>query len=350
MNVSHPAKRACALVAFLLGASGAAHAELTTAAAFTGKVGLSVDGVGSTNAITGDISALIPTGAKIEAAYFYAAGTPYPRYTNSPDTLAEYNAAGITLNGASIDNFSTMVGATSTNTTGIGAWYTARADVTSLVQTWVTGAGTNTFNWQASEGTMSRYIDGTMLAVVYSHSSLAEGSVVLLDGGQSTGGETTQVTLGQPLSDPTASSFVAQFGIAASFSCCLQASSIDINGQRLTNYAGNNDDGDAVADGALFTVGGLGDNPANNVSNYQDDDELYDLRPYLKTGDTSFTIYTNNATNDDNIFFASLYTTAKVSSVNGNPVVPAIPEPETYALMAACLGVLGLLHRKKKLV
>ncbi|MEY4429850.1 MAG: hypothetical protein RLZZ182_2539, partial [Pseudomonadota bacterium] len=328
-------------------ATPTAQAALTTAAAYTGKVGLSVDGVGSTNAVTGDISALIPVGAKIEAAYFYAAGTPYPWYGSSPRTLDAYNAAGISLNGQTINNFSTLVGATSTRA-DLGTWYTARADVTSQVQSWVSGASTSSFSWQATEGNLSQYIDGTMLAVVYSHSSLAQGSVVLLDGGQATGGETTNVSLSQPLSDPNAADFVAQFGIASSFSCCTQASSIDINGHSLTQYAGSYDDGAMLADGSLFTVGGIGDDPSNNVGSYEQDDELYDLRPYLTQGDTSFKIFTRNPTNDDNIFFASLYTTAEVAAVNGNPVVTSVPEPQTYALMAACLGLLAVVQRKRQ--
>ena len=43
----------------------------------------------------------------------------------------------------------------------------------------------------------------------------------------------------------------------------------------------------SVAVGSLITVGGIRDDPSNNVANY-DDDELYDLRPFLFVGDTLF--------------------------------------------------------------
>jgi len=45
------------------------------------------------------------------------------------------------------------------------------------------------------------------------------------------------------------------------------------------------------------------------VASYDDDGELYDLRPFLTLRDTSFTIFTSNATNDDNIVFMGLYLT-----------------------------------------
>ena len=327
----------------LAGVVGSASADLSTAGIFTGEVGMSVDGVGSNNSPTGEVQAVIPVGATILQAYLYSAGTPFPWYPDSPTTLAAYNAAGITLAGTAITNFSLLVGATSTRP-DIGAWYTARADVTGLVQSLTAGAVTDNFSWIVNEGSLSSLIDGELLAIAYSLPGLPQASVVFLNGGQSTGGETSIVNFTSPLTDTSSPSFAAQLGLGISFSCCgNQVSTIDINGANLTTFAGNLDDGLALADGSLFTVGGLGDDPGNNVANYEDDDELYDLKPFLGTGDTSFTMFTQNPTNDDNIFFASLYITAEVRDV-----VPSIPEPETYALMLGGLALLGAVARRRR--
>ena len=123
--------------------SGAASAQLTTSGTWTGRVGLSVDGVGSNNAAVGNVQAVISFGATILQAYLYSAGMPTGQYASSPRTLADYNSSGITLAGTSINFFDTLVGATSPRA-DIGRWFTARADVTSLVQSLTTGAATNT--------------------------------------------------------------------------------------------------------------------------------------------------------------------------------------------------------------
>jgi hypothetical protein len=328
--------------------AGTAMADLNTASAFTGTVGLSVDGVGSNNAAVGDVQAEIPVGATILKAYLYSAGTPSPWYADSPTTLGQYNAAGITLAGNAVTNFDTLVGAVS-DRADIGRWFTARADVTSLVQSLTAGAATTSFSWAVTEGSLNNRIDGEVLAIAYSAPGLPEATVAFLDGGQRTGGETTTVNFASPLADPSAASFAAAFGIASTFSCCNQQSRIEVNGSLLTDFAGNNDDGAAVQDGSLITVGGLGDDPGNNVASYADDDELYNLKPFLNTGDTSFAIKTSNATNDDNIFFAHLYLTAKVKDINDDPVdPPPIPEPETYAMMLAGLAAIGLAVRRRR--
>jgi hypothetical protein len=327
--------------AALCAISGAASADLTLAGTWNGNVGLSVDGIGSNSSPVGEVQASIPVGATILKAYLYSAGTPFPWYANSPTTLAAYNGAGITLAGNAITNFDTLMGATSTRA-DIGQWYTARADVTSVVQALAAGAVTSNFSWTVSEGSLNSRIDGEVLAIVYSHASLPMGSVALLNGGQNTGGETSIVNLGTPLTDPNAAGFAAQLGLGISFSCCGQQSTVEINGSLLTDTAGNLNDGLVAADGSLITVGGLGDDPGNNLG-YATDDELYDLRPFLSTGDTSFSIFTQNPTNDDNIFFTSLYLTGEITDVR-----PQIPEPGTYALMLAGLGVLAAVARRRR--
>jgi len=321
--------------------SGAASAQLTTAGTWTGHVGLSVDGVGSNNPAVGDVQAVVPIGATILKAYLYSAGMSQRQSRSSPTSLADYNTSGITLNGTSINFFDTLVGATSPRA-DVGRWFTGRADVTALVQSWTTGAATTNFSWAVQEGRLNDTIDGEVLAIVYSDPSKPLGSVALLNGGQNTGGETSNVNFGSPISDPNAASFVAELGLGISFSCCNQKSTVKINGSLLTSNAGNLDDGASTTNGSLITVGGLGDTPSNGQS-YANDHELYDLKPFLSTGDTSFSIFTQNPTNDDNIFFASLYITADIKDVT-----PNVPEPETYALMLAGLGVVAAVARRRK--
>jgi hypothetical protein len=333
-----------AVAAAVCAMSGTAFGALTSAGTWNGNVGLSVDGIGSNSSPVGNVQANIPVGATILQAYLYSAGTPFPWYSNSPTTLAAYNGAGITLGGMGVSNFDTLVGAVATPRPDIGRWFTARADVTALVNALrAADPLASSFNWSVSEGSLNTRIDGEVLAIVYSDPSRPLGSVALLNGGQDTGGETSIVNLGTPLTDPNAAGFAAELGLGISFSCCgSQRSTVRVNGGLVTDNAGNLDDGLASADGSLITVGGIGDTPANNQS-YADDHELYDLRPFLATGDTSFSIFTQNPSSDDNIFFASLYLTGEITDVT-----PNVPEPETYALLFAGLGVVAAVARRRK--
>ncbi len=109
-----------------------------------------------------------------------------------------------------------------------------------------------------------------------------------------------------------------------------QFSTVDVDGSRLTSSAGGQDDGDS-ANGALITVGGIGDTnanpppntttPAGAVDNFRFDDELYDLKPFVRTGDTSITVFTQNPSNDDNIFFSALFIGSAAAVVGEGIVV-----------------------------
>jgi len=307
----------------------------------TGRVGLSIDAVGSNMSPVGSLLADIPVGATIRSATLYAPGTPFPWYLNSPTTLDAYNGAGITLGGLPVTNFSALVGANS-GRVDIGRWYTARADVTALVETLVAGdPPAASHSWTYSEGgPLNSRIDGGMLVVVYEDASLPEGSVVLYDGGQETAGETTVVELAGPL-DMSTPGFLAQLSVGISFSTGedRQQTLIDVNGSRLTSAAGGFNDGIST-DGALITAGGIGDSTANPLDPMDPnaaDDELYDLSPFLQNGDLDFSITTQNLSNDDNVFFLGVHVTTAV-----------VPEPGSCVLAAAgCVTLLGIGIRKR---
>lgn len=318
-------------------------ADLTPVGTFQGNVGLSIDGVGGNSTPVGDIMAEIPVGSAVLQAYLYVAGTPFPWYANSPTTIADYNGAGITLEGNAVTNFSAIVGAIS-DRPDIGRWYTGRADVTNIVQSLVAADPlTSSHSWTYSEGgVLNNRIDGGVLAIIFEHASLPEATVVLLDGGQRTGGETTDFSYGDPLGDPNEPGFFMHMSLGISFSCCGQVSSVNVNGQQLSSSAGDNDDGGAF-DGGLITVGGIGDslaNPTNPLSvDPLADDELYNLQPFVSEGDTLLRIRTSNVTNDDNIFLMALHTSAPVSFV---------PEPTSVALIGIGLPAAILLGVRRR--
>lgn len=324
-------------------------ADLQPVGIWNGKVGMSIDAVGSNNSPSGMIQAEIPVGATIKAAYLYSAGTPYPWYAASPTTLADYNSSGITLAGNAV-TFDALVGASAIpNRPDIGNWFTARADVTSIVTSLAAGGGN--FSWAVHEGTKNAYIDGEVLAIVYEHNSLANGSVVFLDGGLNTAGETSTVNFANPLGNVADPNFVADMSLGISFSTGgNQSSQVDINGTRLSSSAGGYNDG-SLTDGGLITAGGIGDsnaNPANAFSQGDTsyDDELYSLKPFLSTGDTSFSIYSKNPSNDDNTFFMGLHISAEISQVNDTPA-PGVPDSgATVLMLGLAAGSLAVLRRR----
>ena len=181
------------------------------------------------------------------------------------------------------------------------------------------------------------------------------GSVAILDGGQAQSGDTTTVTFASPLADVSAPNFFFDMSLGISFSyngtTVSQFSNVDINGQRLTSSAGSNDDGVpqyVAADGALITVGGIGDsnnNPDPNTKNRAADDELYSLVPFLQNGDTGFTMFTNNPSFDDNIFLMTLYSGVALGNINEEPV-PTVPIPGAVWLLGSGLAGLAYLRRR----
>jgi choice-of-anchor A domain-containing protein len=281
----------------------------------TGFISLSVDGIG-TNGTSGIVQANKPVaGATVRAAYLAAASTGFSNY--------QIPAGGVKIDGQNV-NWTRSI------PSGISS-YNHWADVTSLVAAKINAAPAGRVSFTITE-TNTFSVDGEILAVVFNNpASPTVNTVILLFGSQSTTGDLFRIGLSEPInkSDPNLGLDLAlgiSFGYQANVTPERQVSLIDVNGQRLTSMAGGQDDG-ASEDGALITVGGLDDTNANPAPTstgpgFRGDDELYDLRPFVANGATQISIFTQNPSNDDNIFFGALSLNSAVA-VLGEGIVLA---------------------------
>nr|WP_321498004.1 Ig-like domain-containing protein [uncultured Methanolobus sp.] len=257
----------------------------------TGKISLSVDGLGTDG--TGTIQVEKPAGATVRSAYMFAAGLW--GYSQIAD-------GQITLDDQAVNwDYYTYKNA-----------YNYWADVTPLVESKINNAPAGTIDLTVVETYSSYNIDGTILVVIFDDpNQTTDNTVVLLFGAQSTSGDTFNLLLADPIDKSVPDmSFDMGLGISYSYqSGSSQYSIVDVNGQRVTTAAGGEDDGYS-SNGGLITVGGLGDSNANPAdpnakpTKPTSDDELYNILPFVNDGDDTITVYTQNPSNDDNIFFA----------------------------------------------
>ena len=286
----------------------------------TGFISLSQNAEG-TNAASKTLTIVKPAGATVRKAYASAATTGF-----SNATIAN---GDIKIDGAGV-NFTLST----PNAIGSNNYF---GEVTSLVSSKLNSAPAGNVTFTVAEAFPSS-VDGVILSVIFNDpNQTSSNTIVLLFGAQNIAGDDFNIGLANPInkSDPNLKLDMA-LGISFGFQdfATQQFSTVDVNGSRLTSAAGGEDDGEAD-NGALITVGGVGDsnaNPANpnaTPTEPRSDDELYSLLPFVDTGDTSIAVHTQNPSNDDNIFFSSLVLNS-TTAVVGEGIVLAPPNATNF--------------------
>jgi len=235
------------------------------------------------------------------------------------------------------------------------------ADVTNLVETTLNAAPAGIGSIPVVEVNTTS-LEGVAFAVIFSDPSLPiteTRTAQIYFGGQDVAGDTFTINLAQPidLADPERKLELGlgiSFGIQGQFGAApLQESIVRVNGNLVSSAAGGEDDGNGDTsngggNGALITVGGIGDSPANppdpTASNtgYASDDELYDLLPFYSPGSTMVTVFTMDTNGgdgggDDNIFWATVCTSAPSGYTEGitlNPPAAVNVENDDHTVTA----------------
>jgi hypothetical protein len=305
---------AIALFLALCLAPSSALAALAEFYSATGKLFLSVDGAGSNSASYAIRVQKPGAPAKVRRAFVLATSAGFSgRVLNNGD---------VKINNTPI-NWSAQVPGPISNS---NHW----ADVTSIVKPIVDAAGPGivslTFTEVATQG-----IDGEILAVVFDDpDQTRDTTVILMFGAQNVVGDDFHITLADPI-NPASPDALADMGLGISFSfqgsvtpheCGAQTPQaslvkvVTVNSAPLTSCAGGADDEQdpSPQNGGLLTVGGIGDshdNPADPLQQPADratprvqDDELYNLLPFISANDATISVFTQNPSGDDNIFFA----------------------------------------------
>ncbi|MEN6335121.1 MAG: PEP-CTERM sorting domain-containing protein, partial [Phycisphaerales bacterium] len=324
-------RRTIAIGVMSLLATGLTRAAITNSVTYTANgAGLSIDAVGLPDSTPGVIQADIPTGAQIYRAYLYSA------------SVWEDGLSDVVFEGTSLTSDGTSrldVDARQGNDASENRW-----DVTTPVTAKV-GGGSGLFDFGVTE---LGYLDGEVLAVIYSVPTEPVKTAMIFDGELATDGDSVQVNL-SPAFD--GSDVVMSLGISFGYQpneFWPQFTNITVNGERITSSAGGQDDG-FDSNGGLITAGGIGDSIANPPdANAGDqygpryDDELYNLAPFLTIGDNVITIETYNPSANDNVFFMGFVASGRASTNGANGVVPT---PGAFLLAMIGAGGIGRLRR-----
>ena len=277
----------------------------------SGFISTSYDGLGTLNA-SGKIQVQKPAGATTRRAFLASASTGFSGF-KVPNGVVTIDGAGVNWDISTLSSISSW-----------NHW----AEVTSLVKAKIDAAPAGIIDFTIGEGNNTAQIDGEILAVIFDDpNQTTANSAILLFGAQSVAGDTFPIHLSDPinLADPQLKLDMS-LGISFGFQPNTQFSVVKVNGTQMTTSAGGQDDGEPNANnGALITVGGIGDtddNPPPNAlpTSIRTDDELYSLIPFVHTGDSAITVFTQNPSNDDNIFFAGLFV-ADASAIVGQGIV-----------------------------
>ena len=294
-----------------------------------GKIYLSTDGLGTNDPAGGDIRAQKPSaGATVRSAYLFAASTGFSGHTvvNGDVTL-----------GGQVVMWDSVIPSDIGSSNG---W----ANVTSIVKPTLDAAPVGITSFHVLEQSTLQ-MDGEGLAVIWDDpAQTADNTIVLMFGAQNPSGDSFKVLYASPI-DKTNPNLVLDMSLGISFGfqtpapqCSIQFSTIDVNGTRMSSSAGGQDDGQS-ANGALMTVGGIGDSDTNPNPTFQcggprQDDELYNLVPFVNQGDTSTTVFTHNPSGDDNILFAGFFLKS-VSAIVGAGIVLSPPSATNDAVVGA---------------
>lgn len=277
----------------------------------SGQISTSIDGVG-TNSSSATVQVDKPSsGATVRRAFLLAASAPEfsPPANELSDVTLSSGSSSLTISRGDYDN---LVDGTNFEENG-------RIEITSFISSVVDPAPAGMVDITVEENDPSD-IEGSILVVIFDDPSVSESrSVSLVFGSQDTGGDSFSIGLADPFDDAS-QDIEMSLGISFGFQPQSpdQTSLIDVNGSRMTSSAGGQDDCDIYEvgeelceNGALLTVGGVGDDSANPDDPNNDapadarvDDELYTLDEFVDNGATQITVETENPSDDDNIFFA----------------------------------------------
>ena len=312
-----------------------AHAALMSFQTYTGSVGVSTDGWGSTTSV-GTIQASVPFGSTVLAAYLYTS------------TFGGLSGAGGTLAGLGVTYAGLGVNGPACCTLEAG-----RADVTSIIKPLIDGGPGGVYTFGITEA--ARAQDGEALVVVFSNPTLGTSTVGILDGWASVTGDTTSVNFTSPL-HPAAPGFKATMALGIGFSfdfigCTgsIQTSEVTVNGTTITRNAGCNDDSAdfTPANSNLITVGSFDDPFSPLLPLTAADHEFYNLVSQITDGDTTITVKNTNASKDDNIFLA-VFDVTGVAGIDEPPPSNNAPEPTSLALAGLALAGLAAQRRRAR--
>lgn len=300
-----------------------------------GNISISVDAEGNNDPARGTIQVDKPPGATVRRAFLMA-------NSHGVDGTRVISDGDVTLAGTPINwgknEFNGIPGFSE-------FFHNTWAEVTSTIKPILDPAPAGIIDIEVTETGITT-INGTILVVIFDdpNQTTAHG-VILLFGGQSTGGDTFFVNVAEAI-DQVGGILDMGIGIGHGLqgvSGTDMVNLIDVNGSRLTSSGGGEDDGSSD-NGTLITVGGIGDSNDNPIAfapstGFRTDDELYDLRPFLTAGALQIEVFSVNPTDDDNIFFAYFFTSSpsailpEVTPPGGKSVVGNInPDLPTIVL------------------
>jgi hypothetical protein len=285
-----------------------------------GHVSRSIAGVTSDTTAGGTLTLNKPPGATVRRAYLAIATTGF---TNTSLSVP------VTIDGGAVS----MTNQTPTSIESFNYF----AEVTALVKPKLdaAGAGAVTFSVAEPEPDLT---DGEIAVVIYDDPAVTvDQSVAIMYGALNPNGDGFQIALGAPI-DKADLATRLEMSLGISFSNqsggLQQYSTVDVDGTRLTTSAGGEDDG-APHNGALLTIGGEGDSPDNpsdplaTPTDPRSDDELYNLLPLVKDGDSQIRVTTSNPSLDDNELLATFTTSPAVVSGAPLPLYVAVGDSTT---------------------